>query len=384
LGVNLIDTTILPINMAIIDRIKWNGSKNSLVWKFDSEELSTWTQLIVNESQEAFLVKEGVFEGPFGAGRHTLSTENIPLLRKIIGMPFGGKSPFSAEVWFTNLATNLNISWGTPDPIQLQDPKYQVMVPIRAFGQYGIKINNSKKFLLKIVGTLTEFDSDAISEYLKGALITKIKTCIANAIIQNGVSVLEINMHLDSLSELIKQSLTKNFSDFGIELTQFNIHSINIPEDDPALITLKNALSKKAEMGIVGFNYQQERSFDVIQTAAGNEGNSGNIMGAGMGMGMGVAIGGPIGNSFGNSLSQLNTNLNTQQKVCANCETTLKNNVKFCENCGTPTSLTCINCGTDLKPNSKFCSDCGTPVNPKKKVIKAKPDSKNNPKARKK
>jgi membrane protease subunit (stomatin/prohibitin family) len=153
-------------------------------------------------------------------------------------------------VWFTNLATNLNISWGTPDPIQLQDPKYQVMVPIRAFGQYGIKINNSKKFLLKIVGTLTEFDSDAISEYLRGALITKIKTCIANAIIQNGVSVLEINMHLDSLSELIKQSLTKNFSDFGIELTQFNIHSINIPEDDPALITLKNALSKKAEMGI--------------------------------------------------------------------------------------------------------------------------------------
>jgi membrane protease subunit (stomatin/prohibitin family) len=162
--------------MAVIDRVKWDGTPNILAWKFPSEELSTWTQLIVNESQEAYLVRGGVYEGPFGAGRHTLSTENIPLISKLINLPFGGKTPFTAEVWYVNRVTNLDIKWGTPDPIQLEDPKYRVMLPIRAFGQYGIRIIESKKFLLKIVGTLKEFDSDTLSEYFRGVLITKIKT----------------------------------------------------------------------------------------------------------------------------------------------------------------------------------------------------------------
>ena len=137
--------------MAIIDVVKWNGTPSILAWKFPSEELSTWTQLVVNETQEAYLVKEGVYQGPFRAGRHTLSTENIPLLRNLIGIPFGGRSPFSAEVWFVNLITNLDIKWGTADPIQLQDPEYKIMVPVRAYGQYGIKISDPKRFLLKLV-----------------------------------------------------------------------------------------------------------------------------------------------------------------------------------------------------------------------------------------
>ena len=149
--------------MSAIDLVKWNGSPSLLAWKFPSEELSTWTQLIVNESQDAYVVRGGVYEGPFGAGRHTLSTENLPLLRSLIGIPFGGSSPFSAEVWYVNRVTNLDVRWGTPDPIQLLDPRYGIMVPVRAFGQYGIRIVDSKKFLLKLVGTLPGFDADTLS-----------------------------------------------------------------------------------------------------------------------------------------------------------------------------------------------------------------------------
>jgi len=291
--------------MAVIDLVKWNGSPNILAWKFPSEELSTWTQMVVNESQEAFLVRGGVYEGPFGAGRHTLSTENIPLLSKLIGLPFGGKSPFSAEVWFVNRVANLDVRWGTPDPIQLQDPKYQIMVPIRAFGQYGIRISESKKFLIKLVGTLPGFDTDTLSEYFRGVFITRIKTEIANAIIKNGMSVLEVSTQLEVLSNALKASLTPDVENYGVSLAQFNIHSINVPEDDPAVISLKMALAKKAEMGIIGFNYQQERSFDVMQTAAGNEGNAGGVMGAGMGLGMGAAMGVPMGAVLGQITPQL-------------------------------------------------------------------------------
>ncbi len=291
--------------MAVIDLVKWNGSPTILAWKFPSEELSTWTQLVVNESQEAFLVRGGVYEGPFGAGRHTLSTENIPLLRDLIGLPFGGNSPFTAEVWFVNKVTNLDVRWGTPDPIQLQDPKYQIMVPIRAFGQYGIRIEQSKKFLLKLVGTLRGFDAETLSDYFRGVFITRIKTEIANAIIKNGTSVLEITTQLEVLSNALKISLSSDVEEYGASLAQFNIHSINVPDSDPAVVSLKKALAKKAEMGILGFNYQQERSFDVMQTAAGNEGTASGVMGAGIGLGMGAAMGTPMGVVFGQMMPQL-------------------------------------------------------------------------------
>lgn len=291
--------------MAVIDRVKWDGSAQLLAWKFPSDELATWTQLIVNESQEAFVVRGGVYDGPFGAGRHTLSTENLPGLRGVLGLPFGGKSPFSAEVWYVNRITNLDVRWGTPDAIQLQDPRYQVMVPVRAFGQYGIRIADAKRFLLKLVGTVSDFTVDTLNEYFRGVFITSIKTQIANAIVKQGQSVLEISTQLEALSTMLRQALTIEMENYGVTLTQFNIHSINVPEDDPAVRTLKEALAKRAEMGIVGYTYQQERSYDVMQTAAGNEGSAGTLMGAGMGVGMGLAMGPTMGQAYGQMASQV-------------------------------------------------------------------------------
>ena len=144
--------------MAIVEVVKYDGSPDVLVWKYPSQELGTWTQLIVNESQEAVLYKGGKIFDIFQSGRHTLSTENIPLLNKIVNLPFGGRSPFTAEVWFVNKLYSLNVKWGTPTPIQVQDPKYGVFVPVRANGQFGIQIKDAEKFLVKLVGTASVFD----------------------------------------------------------------------------------------------------------------------------------------------------------------------------------------------------------------------------------
>lgn len=298
--------------MAVIDRVKWDSEPSILAWKHPSEELSTWTQLIVNESQEAFLVRDGIYEGPFGAGRHTLSTENIPLLRSLIGMPFGGKTPFSAEVWFVNkYSTVLNVLWGTPDPIPLIDPVHNIMIPVRSFGQYGVRISNSKKFLIKTVGTKLPnsagYDITSLSDSFRGFLITRIKSEIAKVIINKKVSVLEVSTQLDNLSDSLRDILAPSFEEYGVTLTNFNINSINYPEDDPSINTLKSALSKKAEMGVVGYNYQQERSLDIMQSAAENEGGSSQLLGAGMGLGMGVALGAPLGGAFNQIANQLQT-----------------------------------------------------------------------------
>ena len=284
--------------MAVIDRIKWDGDPTLLAWKFPSQELSTWSQLIVNETQEAYLVHSGVYEGPFGAGRHTLETENLPVLRGVMGLPFGGKSPFSAEVWFVNRAMNLALLWGSRDPIQLQDPKYDILVPVSVNCQYGIRIKDAKQFLLKLVGTLTVFDVNNLKSYFDGVLSARIKQSIATAIIEKRISVLEASAHIEELSEALLQRLQSDFDEFGIELTQFNIRSFYLPENDPAVAKLKSALARKAELNILGLSIQQDRSFDVLQTAAGNEGASGGVMGAGIGLGMGAGIGSGISQSM--------------------------------------------------------------------------------------
>lgn len=153
--------------MAIVEVVKYNGQPDVLAWKYPNEELGTWTQVIVNESQEAILFKEGKALDLFTSGRHTLETANIPILNNIVNLPFGGRSPFTAEVWFINKLYLLDIKWGTPSPIQLQDPKYKIFAPLRAFGQFGIQICDSRKFLVKLVGTLPRLDKENIVKFLE-------------------------------------------------------------------------------------------------------------------------------------------------------------------------------------------------------------------------
>lgn len=353
--------------MPVIDRVKWDGRADMLAWKFPSEELSTWTQLIVAETQLAFVVKEGIYQGPFEAGRHVLETENIPLLRGLMGIPFGGKTPFSAEVWYVNLLTNLDVKWGTADPIQLQDPAYGILVPVRAFGQYGIRISDAKKFLLKLVGVVPSFDSSALATFFKGVLTTKLKTSIGNAILKHGKSVLELSTELENISDLVKNSLTPEMENYGVALSQFNINSINVPDGNPAVVKLRDALAKRAEMRILGYNYQQERSFDVMEGAARNEGTAGGVIGAGIGLGMGVNVGQTIGGQMGQIAG--NTGMGGGPASggpgsgpvfpCSNCGNQLASGAKFCPACGDPVDP-CPKCGADNARGSAKCSACGT------------------------
>lgn len=358
--------------MAVVEVIKYDGNPDVFAWKYPSSELGTWTQLIVNESQEAILVKGGQVCDVFRAGRHTLSTANIPILSKLINLPFGGRSPFTAEVWYINKVFSLDIKWGTSTPIQLQDPKYKVFVPVRAFGQFGIQIEESKKFLLKLVGTLPQFDKDSILKFFRGLYLTKAKDVISSYLIHKSISILEINAYLDEISEYLQEKISPMLSDYGIKLVSFFVNDINVPENDPAVMQLKKALAKRAEMDIVGYSYQQERSFDTLEGAATNpNAMQGGLMGAGIGLGMGVGMGGAIGQQFGGITQNLNT---APTKECPNCKAQIGVNEKFCNHCGFNTAepkkeekapdITCSSCKAKLKETTKFCPECGKKYNP--------------------
>lgn len=359
--------------MAIAEVIKYNGTPDVFAWKFPNSELSTFSQLIVNESQEAILVKGGQVCDVFQAGRHTLDTANIPILRKLVNLPFGGRSPFSAEVWFVNKVFSLDVKWGTSSPIQLQDPKYKVFVPVRAFGQFGIQIEDSKKFLLKLVGTLPSFDKNTVLKYFRGVYLTKTKDIISSYLVHQNISVLEINAYLDEISNYLQEKISPTFEDYGIRLASFYVNDINVPEDDSAVIQLKKALAKRAEMDIIGYSYQQERSFDTLEGAATNPNSmQGGFMGAGIGLGMGAGIGGAIGQQFGGMTQVLNTE---ETKECPGCKARVGVNVRFCGQCGfdmmapkkeepsaEDTAVKCSSCGAVI--SGKFCPECGKKYNP--------------------
>lgn len=277
--------------MAIIDVVKVEMSDHELCRKFPSDDLRLGTQVIVYPTQVAFFVKGGQIYDQFEAGTYTLKTDNIPLLNKIINLPFGSKSPFKAEVWYINLTTKMDMKWGTTTPIQLEDPKYNIIVPVRAYGQYGVKVIAPEVFLKSLIGTMNAFSADKVNEYFKGQMLSTLNNAISAKIAADGISILDVNTHLLEMSEYCGGTINKAFEKYGLQLTDFTFVSINVPQNDPSVVRLKEAKDLAARLKITGKDvYQMERSFNVLEKAAGNEGAGGSMvaMGAGLGAGLGV------------------------------------------------------------------------------------------------
>lgn len=361
--------------MALIDVVRWNGTPDVFAWRFPETNLTTFTQLVVNQSQEAVLFDKGKLLRKFGPGKHTLSTENIPLLENLYGIPFGGQNPFTAEVWFVNKVTALDVKWGTQQPFLVRDPEFKVVIPVRGFGQFGVTIEDAEKFLVKLVGTLPLFDRQRLVDYFRGMLLSRATAVIARTVTERKISVLDIAARIAELSDQLRDDLSEQFLQFGIRLVNFFVNQISVPEDDPAVVELRKALSKKADMDIRGYTYQQERSYDVLQNAANNEGVAGGVMGAGMGLGMGFGVGGALNGLMQGVLANtMHTQTAGQQTAtsCVSCGTPIPGGGKFCPLCGrlqagpaTQAAVRkCDKCGSEVPSGAKFCPRCGDPYNP--------------------
>lgn len=289
--------------MALIDIVKCEANSKELVTRFSSDDLRIGTQLVVHPGQIAYFVKGGAIYDQFNPGTYTLSTNNLPLLNKIINLPFGGESPFQAEVWFINTLNILDNKWGTKQPIQIEDPKYNIIVPVRAYGQYGIKISNSKIFIETLVGNMRSFTQDKIDEYFRGKILSSVANLVSVKMAQDNISFLNINSHINELSEYLNTQINKEFMKFGIETVNFYIIAISIPDNDPSLIKLKEAKDLAARLRITGKDvYQMERSYDVLEKAASNEGAGGSMMTIGAGLGAGVGIGSTISDLYAKNI----------------------------------------------------------------------------------
>jgi membrane protease subunit (stomatin/prohibitin family) len=291
--------------MALIDVITWDGGNNQVAWKFPSTNLRLGTQLVVKPGQSAFFVYRGKVCDEVTEGTITLKTGNIPLLTTMLSLPFGGETPFQAEVWFINRLAKLDTKWGTPTQIQVEDPKYGIIVPMRAYGQYGFRIADGKVFLSALLGASPTLTDEHIKQFFRGKIMSTVGTQIGS-LFNDQVSFLNIAAHLEDLSESARIKIAPAMEKYGINLETFYFESIDVPEDDPSYLKLKQIKEKSAELNIVGRDiYQLDKSMDVLKTAAGNEGMSGLMMQSGMGAGMGLMMGAQIGQQAGSMMTQV-------------------------------------------------------------------------------
>ena len=239
-----------------IEIIKYEGPNDVLIWKHPFEDFKYGTQLIVHESQEAIFFKDGQALDTFGAGRHTLETQNIPLLKEAFKLPFDSNSIFHSEVYYINLTTQMGIKWGTDSKIRLFDPASGLHVELGACGQFSIRINNGRKLLLKVVGTTNGFSQGEIfggTDYstkgmvgkFKALVVSKVKSLLAKTIREQAINILEIDEYIEQLSELLKNSINLVLNDYGLEMPEFYITTILTPDDDPNFRKMKEQYAEQ-------------------------------------------------------------------------------------------------------------------------------------------
>lgn len=350
--------------MALIDRIKYDGNPNGSQWlihKCPSEQFVLGSQLIVNQGQEALFFKGGEILDLFGHGTHTLSTGNLPLLNKLVNLPFGGKTPFTAEIYYVNKTANLDMKWGTSTPIPLEDPRYGLLLNVGARGQYGITITDSRLFVSRIIGAVpngTTANPMLILKYFNGLINTKIKSVTASYMIGKQISFLEISQYLSELSDAFQQELSAEFERFGIELVNFYCESIAPrPEEYAKLRSYKEELALGA-----GF-YQQRRSLDILEKFVEKQSPE-TLTNAGFDLNIGLTTAGQFGTSFPGGGQNRNVQQPEPQISCPKCGAQNDPSMKFCGSCGSKLAATvfCPHCGKEIPAGMKFCGECGRPL----------------------
>lgn len=376
--------------MAFIDCVIWNpqGSPMVYAYKYPHNNLSTYTQLVVNESQEALLFCEGRLMGKFGPGRHTLDTKNVPLLRTFMGLPFGQKNPYTAEVWFVNRVEVFNIAWAVGH-MSVHDADYNTMLPLMATGQYGLKITDPEKFLIKVVGTRNEFTEYDMTGQFAGEFATKSKSAIVKFMTANHVGYKQISAFLDDLSNHLRQVMAPFWEELGLELSKFYVSTVDIDASTPEGARIKDALARQSSQSITGHTWQQEKLFETANSAIGGM-NSGSMGGGGllgglmainMMNGMGGAMGGaamtPNYNAptFGPSGAMQGAVQGGMQQgaqqaprmvFCSSCARKFPSNMAYCPHCGNQ-YRPCPSCGTDNPEGARRCVSCGTQLQRKEK-----------------
>lgn len=336
-----------PIGNELVKRIPGTGSGE---FRFGS-------QCIVREGQIAIFARDGVAADLFAPGRHTLSTYNIPLLGKLIGMPFGGRSPFRAEVYYISTRLFTDLKWGTTQPILVRDPQLGG-VRLRAFGVYAMQIGEPRTLIERLVAARGLYTTADIEGYLRTVIMQHMADLIAEFMTREKMGVLDLSSQYNELSDLALAALATEFEELGLKLQRFYINAITLPPE------LEERLDAATGVNLFGGidGYTRYKAAEAL----GNIG-SGGASGAVVGLGLGQGLSGLMSQSLAPALNPVAATPATA--LCASCRSALPTGARFCPTCGTDQQAQpaagvahCARCSAELAPGARFCTACGAPA----------------------
>jgi membrane protease subunit (stomatin/prohibitin family) len=320
-----------------------------------SGEIKFGAQLIVRENQAAVFFRDGKGLDVLGPGRHTLSTQNLPMLTKLLSLPWGFRSPFRAEVYFINLKVFTNMRWGTKDPVVFKDSQLG-FVRLRAFGTFTMQVTQPLLFLNTLVGTRGTFETDHVEDYLREIIVSRLNDFLGETV----DSLIDLPKLYDEMAVAVKTRLADDFRKYGMEMVDFFINRITPPEDVQRMIDEKSGMSAVGDLDSF-FKYKAAKALGDAAASGGLTGGASEGMGLGIGAGMGMMIPGMLYKVLGTG-DQTPAKIIERGKVnCAECHGEVPLDSRFCPHCGHQMVVIrkCPNCSKDLGAEDNFCSSCG-------------------------
>jgi membrane protease subunit (stomatin/prohibitin family) len=302
------------------------------------------SQLIVEESQQAIFLRDGKALDTFGPGRHTLATQNLPLLTTLISLPFGGTSPFQAAVIFVNTKTFLDLKWGTKEPVVYRDREL-AMVRLRAFGKFAVRITEPQLFANTLVGSMGLYTTDGMESYFKDVIVARLTDLLGETL----QTIFDLPRLYDELATALRSRVAEDFARFGIDLVDLFLGAITPPEEVQKVIDDRSGMAAAGDLNAY-MKFKAAQAVGDLATTSGDGSTVGAGLGAGLGAGFGMMIPGMMREAMG-APAPAPAGAPLPPVAPAQAAPAGAAGPQFC-----------AQCGARLPPAARFCPSCGAQV----------------------
>jgi membrane protease subunit (stomatin/prohibitin family) len=308
------------------------------------------SQLIVEESQQAVFFRDGKALDTFGPGRHTLATQNVPLIASLFAIPFGGTSPFQAAVVFVATKTFLDLKWGTKEPVVYRD-KEIAMVRLRAFGKFAVRVVNAQQFVNTVVGTVGAYSQESVESYFRDVIVARLTDLLG----ENLQTIFDLPKVYDELAMGLKARVADDFGKYGIELVDLLLGAITPPDE------VQKMIDERSGMGVLG-DMNAYLKFKTARAIGDAAQQPGGTAGAGIGLGAGVGVGMMLPQMMRDAMQSGPAPAPPAAPAAAPAPAAPAAAAAPAEGGAAGTPAFCSNCGQKLPPGGHFCPSCGTKV----------------------